>query len=370
MVPETITIQSGQGAYAVSFCRDIAHVIETLRGMGNLHFVVDRRVSELHAEALAPLQDMGPVCLLEADEEEKTLAGVGRVAAWLQSVNATRQAVVVAIGGGIIQDIASFTTHIYYRGISWIFVPTTLLSMSDSCIGAKCCLNHEGFKNQLGVFWAAQRVLVATDFLETLGDLELASGYGEILKLMLTASMADFRHLQAVAEGHGMRNADLPGLLHRSLCIKKSIIEVDEYEKDLRRILNYGHTFGHALEKITDHGVPHGQAVAWGLDLVNHLAVRRGWLDQARFLEIHAFVARWLSCGPLEGITGRVLIEAARRDKKVADGNLVLSVLHTEGGLAMVKTPFSAALEAELDAFLAFWRGELSLEASLAPEHA
>jgi len=370
MVIDPITIKSGQGDYVVEFCDGISDVVKALSGMKNLHFVVDRRVDGLHAPALAPLKALGPWLLLDADEDEKTLEGVGRVAAWLQSVNATRQAVVVAIGGGIIQDIASFTTHIYYRGIHWVFVPTTLLSMSDSCIGAKCCLNHAGFKNQLGVFWAAQRVLLTPEFLGTLADSEIASGYGEILKLMLTSSMDAFRNLRETISKDGLRNDSILRLLHESLRVKQGVIEIDEYEKDLRRILNYGHTFGHALEKITDHGIPHGQAVAWGLDLVNFIAVKRGWLRRERFEEIHAFVQAWLPCGPLAGILADDLVAAARRDKKVADGHLVLSVLHDEGGLQMVKVPFDARLEGEIRAFLAFWRGEASLAASLLLEHA
>ncbi len=288
---------------------------------------------------------------------------MGRVATWLQSMQATRQAVVVAIGGGIIQDIVSFTTHVYYRGISWIFVPTTLLSMSDSCIGAKCCLNHEGFKNQLGVFWAAQRVLLTPEFLRTLGDPEVASGYGEILKLHLTDSMASFRSLGRVLAEGGLRNPSLLDLLHRSLWVKKGIIEIDEYEKDLRRILNYGHTFGHALEKLTEHAVPHGLAVAWGLDLINFLAWKRGALGEAAFLEIHAFVTTWLHCGPLEGLDAGDLIAAARRDKKVLDGQLVLAMLHEEGGLKIVRVAFDGALEQAIASFLAFWRGRCDLDA-------
>lgn len=370
MVPQPITVQSGQGDYVVEFCEGIREVVGRLSEFDNLHFVIDRRVAELHGAALEPLKAMGPWLLLDADEDEKTLDGVERVAVWLQSTNATRQAVVVAIGGGIIQDIASFTTHVYYRGIRWIFVPTTLLSMSDSCIGAKCCLNLGGFKNQLGVFWAAQRVLLTPEFLETLEDSDIVSGYGEILKLMLTSSMASFQRLQATIAQEGLRNGKILDLLHESLCVKKGIIELDEYEKDLRRILNYGHTFGHALEKITHHGVPHGQAVAWGLDLVNFIALDRGWLSQERFEAIHAFVLAWFSSLSLEGIEPRELIAAARRDKKVSDGNLVLSVLHEDGGLKMVKIPFDDRLERELAAFFALWRGATTLEASLTPERA
>src|SRR5262249_34667046 len=138
---------------------------------------------------------------------------------------------------------------------------------------------------------APARVLLCTRFTDTLSDHDVASGYGEILKLMFTGSAEHFRKLEKCVKSGGLRNDDLPSLTYDCLAVKKSVIEVDEHETGLRRILNYGHTFGHALEGLTDHEIPHGLAVAWGMDLVNYLAVRRGLLAEADFRMMHELIA-------------------------------------------------------------------------------
>ena len=119
---------------------------------------------------------------------------------FLQKNNATKQTMVIVFGGGIIQDIAAFSAHLYYRGLRWIFIPTTLLAMCDSCIGAKSSINHNGFKNQLGAFYSPHRVLICLPFLDSLSDTEIISGYGEILKLLITGSAGQFRILREAVE--------------------------------------------------------------------------------------------------------------------------------------------------------------------------
>jgi 3-dehydroquinate synthase len=345
-------VKSGQGDYSVEFHSDLDLVIKRLSTVPNPVLVIDRIVAHLWRASLTPITDRFPILLVDATEEEKSLAGVGKVCAWLQGQNATKQTTLVAIGGGITQDIVAFSAHIYYRGLRWVYLPTTLLAMSDSCIGAKCCINHERYKNQLGAFHSPWQVHVSTQFLETLGDEDVASGYGEILKLMFTGSRDHLaRLIQTVTDG-GLRNAELTNLLRESLEVKKAVIEVDEYEKDLRRILNYGHTFGHALETLTDHAIPHGLAVAWGMDLVNHLARRGGILADSDFRCVHEFVRNYLYCPLPRNIDTAALIAAARRDKKVADGQVNLILAEKPGSLRVVRTPFDAHLESQVRDYL------------------
>jgi 3-dehydroquinate synthase len=263
-----------------------------------------------------------------------------------------RQSTVVAIGGGIIQDIATFTAHIFYRGIKWIHVPTTLLAMSDSCIGAKCGINFGAFKNQLGVFHSPTRVLICHKFLDTLFDKDIRSGYGEILKLLLTGSPELFANLQKRLDESGFRNPELPALIYQCLNVKKGVIEADEYETDLRRILNYGHTFGHALEAVTEYEVPHGLAVAWGIDLANFISLRCDLLKEADFRSIHDFVARHFSFRVSRLVSAAELIQGARRDKKVSAGKLNLILLDRPGSLQIVPSAFDATLEANVAEYL------------------
>jgi 3-dehydroquinate synthase len=351
-LPVSLPIASAQGDYAVEFFPDVDAALQAAAGLDDPFFLVDRHVRALYARELAPLLDGRRTLELDATEDEKTLAGVGKVVAFLQENNATKKSTVVAIGGGIIQDLATFSSHIYYRGIRWAFVPTTLLAMSDSCIGAKCGINLGPFKNQLGVFQSPSRVLIATGFTRTLSDLDVASGHGEIIKLMLTGPPAGYRKLKDALDAEGLRTARLPELIYDSLAVKKRVIEADEYESDLRRILNYGHTFGHALESLTAHQVPHGLAVAWGVDLVNHIAVQRGLLDQATFDDVHAFVQRHFRFTLPRHVTASELIAASRRDKKVSDGAVNLILLERPGNLKIVPVPFDAALEQQVGGYL------------------
>jgi 3-dehydroquinate synthase len=302
-------------------------------------------VARIYHDQLEPLLKQRASLALAATEEEKTLVGVQRVLNFLQEQNATKQTVLIVIGGGIIQDIAAFSAHIYYRGLKWVFVPTTLLAMCDSCIGAKSSINHNGFKNQLGAFASPHRVLICLPFLESLSDTEIISGYGEILKLLITGSAEQFEFLRKTVEKEGLRNPELSRLIYESLKVKQGVIEIDEYERDLRRILNYGHTFGHALESITHHAIPHGKAVAWGVDLVNYLAVEQGLLDRAKYDSIHSFIKKYFAHKLPHAVSAEELINATRRDKKVTDGKANLILLRHLGKLEIVPTAYSEKLE-------------------------
>ncbi len=349
---ETLQIKSGQGDYTVHFMDTLQQITEQLTALPNLVVLVDRQVATLYDDGLQPLLSAFPTLFIDATEEEKTLTGVTRVLNFLQSSNCTQQSRVVAIGGGITQDIAAFSAHVYYRGIKWVFVPTTLLAMSDSCIGAKCGINLNHLKNQLGVFHSPWRILICLRFLETLTDADIRSGYGEILKLALTGSAKFFAELRQSVIQNGFRNPDMAKLIYKSLCVKKKVIEQDEYETDLRRILNYGHTFGHSLEAITHYAVPHGIGVAWGIDLVNYIALRQGLMSKADFDLIHDFLEQQFSIQIPLAISAADLIHGARRDKKVAGNKVNLILLQRPGDLKIVPTLFDQHLERIITEYL------------------
>jgi 3-dehydroquinate synthase len=345
---QPMLVKSGHGDYSVEFHSGLASLVARVVQLPKAVAVIDRIVAVLYRDQLGPILDRLPVMLIDATEDEKTLAGAAKVCGWLQEQNATKQTTLVSIGGGITQDVCAFSAHIYYRGLRWVYVPTTLLGMSDSCIGAKCCINHNGYKNQLGAFHSPAQVHVCTRFVDTLTDGAVASGYGEILKLMFTGSADHLARLERAVEAGGLRNRELADLVRDSLEVKRAVIEVDEYEKDLRRILNYGHTFGHALEALTDHEVPHGLAVAWGMDLVNFLAWRRGMLAEADYRRVGEVVRQFLPFVLSRPVEPAGLIAAARRDKKVADGQVNLILAEKPGSLRVVKTPFDAHLERQI----------------------
>ena len=348
-VPDPLLIRSGQGDYAVRFHAAPADaLVASLEGAVGV--IADRNVLALYGDLRTMLEGV-PVLELDATEETKTLAGIGDTCSWLLGLRANRTSKLVALGGGVIQDVATFAAHIYHRGMRWDFVPTTLLAMSDSCIGAKCGINHDGFKNQLGVFQSPGGIEIATGFLDTLDDIEIRSGYGEVFKLCLTHGRDAFEQLDEALTA-GLRNAELVALTRLSLEAKQRVIEEDEYEGDLRRILNYGHTFGHALEAVSGNAIPHGLAVIWGCDFINHLAVAKGLMSEADCLAIRDVARSLLAETSVPAFTAAELINAARTDKK-AEGPIVnLAVLFAPGDLRVVPMDFDADIAPVLASYL------------------
>ncbi len=192
----------------------------------------------------------------------------------------------LAIGGGVIQDITAFLATILMRGVGWEFIPTTLLAQCDSCIGAKSSINIAAFKNQLGSFHPPRRIHLCTGLLESLGEDAVRSGMGEILKFHLVEGGATWEAVRALPPAPSLDV--LEGLVWRSLEIKRRYIEADELDTGIRAILNYGHTFGHAFESVSGFAIPHGIAVALGMAAATWISHARGMIDRAHRDEVLA----------------------------------------------------------------------------------
>lgn len=341
---EPIIIKSGQGDFRVDFFPNIPSLIERTNSFFPMLTVIDRRVAELYSSNLDAIIEKTPHLLLDATEEEKTWTGVEKVLEFLQNNHANRKSKLLAIGGGIIQEIVAFTAHIYYRGIKWDFIPTTLLAMSDSCIGAKCNINFRTYKNQIGAYHSPDHVFLCPDFVQTLSDQDIRSGYGEIFKLMLIGSQELVDKFISKIEQGTVHLEELDYFIALSLRIKQKYIEEDEYEHDVRLILNYGHTFGHALESLTNYEIPHGCAVAWGIDLANYISKETGYLSNEDFDAIHQIILNHFNFKLSKKVEANLLIEASRRDKKVSENKINLILLGKPGDLKIVPTPFDDRL--------------------------
>ena len=338
-----LTIASAQGDYVVESFADIPALIAAVARLRYRFAIVDERVATLYRAAFSAIGDV-PHHALVATEEAKTLQGVERALLALQAAGGNKNTTIVAIGGGITQDVATLAAHLWYRGVPYVYVPTTLLAMADSCIGAKCAVNLGAFKNQLGTFAAPQRVLVCERFIDTLADDDVRSGYGEIVKLAIVDSAAAFAKVRRDVTACGFRGAELSGHIRASLETKRRIIERDEHEHDLRRILNFGHTFGHALESVTQNAVPHGIAVAWGIDVANFVAWRRGLLARAVYDEVHGFIAESFAFRGAGGYDAAAILAAMARDKKASGGSVALILAHALGDVRIVPTALDARL--------------------------
>ena len=216
-----------------------------------------------------------------ATENFKSLDGVTKVIDFLQKNTFTKGEQLIVVGGGIIQDVGAFVGAVYKRGIPWLLFPSTLLSMCDSCIGGKTGVNYNGAKNQLALFSSPTAIYIHWQFLKTLTDDEIYSGLGEILKLCITGGdyFLDV-YCQHVEKGRVKSFDSFKFLISKSLAVKKSVIEEDEFELNYRRSMNYGHTLGHAIESLSNHEIPHGQAVVVGMILVNELSYVQGLLSK------------------------------------------------------------------------------------------
>lgn len=192
--------------------------------------------------------------------------------------------------------------------------------MCDSCIGGKCGINFRGVKNQIGVFYPPKKIFIDTHFLSTLSKDDWINGWGEILKFSLTSDKKFYEQLKA--EKQYIPNANIAEYIHRGLLEKKRIIEEDEFESDLRRLLNYGHTFGHALEAYTNNEIPHGKGVIWGIDVVNFISWKEGLISEDYYREIKSLIRDNFINEEIIVDNPKKLFELIKTDKKFKNGQI------------------------------------------------
>ncbi len=284
---DPMTIQSQSGPYNVAFVPDLLKDLSDIR-QGMPHFLVDANVARLYSTQLASVLDKPNTLIIESTEENKSIERVINIIERLVDNKIRRGQILVAIGGGIIQDITCFIASTLLRGVEWRFVPTTLLAQADSCIGSKSSINLGAVKNILGTFNPPKKIWICPDFLSTLEHKEIQSGIGEILKVHAIAGQDSFSKLKNDFDKLASDRNILLGYIRDALMIKQGYIEVDEFDQGVRNIFNYGHSFGHAIESATGFAIPHGVAVAMGMDMANYIAVKRGMLAAELRDHMHA----------------------------------------------------------------------------------
>lgn len=272
---ERLEIASHQGPYTAEFLPGaIARVHELAPAKS--HFIIDSNIARLYARELATVLKTPPALVVEATEANKSLDRFTDYVEKLVARKVRRGDTLVAIGGGIIQDITCFIAATLLRGLDWNFFPTTLLAQADSCIGSKSSINVGHAKNMLGTYTPPKRIWIDTGVLATLEKRDIHSGIGEMLKVHIIDGPESFAW---IAEEYPRLLADKAALergIRRSLAIKQKFIEADEFDKGIRNVLNYGHSFGHAIEAATEFAIPHGIAVTMGMDLANFAAAKLG----------------------------------------------------------------------------------------------
>ena len=336
LAPDLLEINANAGAYFVHFdTRPVSCEISPLKKRA--HFIIDRNVANLYAEPLSDVIGSDSVLIVEATECAKTLDRFPDYIDHLVSNKVRRGDVLVAIGGGIVQDITCFLSATLLRGVDWVFYPTTLLAQADSCIGSKSSINSGSTKNILGTFTPPRSIVLNTSFLETLTAVEIQSGIGEMVKVHLIEGLEEFRDLARNYDNLLVGSQCMLRFIKSSLNIKKKIIEADEFDRGRRNILNYGHSFGHAIEASTEFKIPHGIAVTIGMDLANFVSMRCGLLAESLFEEIHVTLARNYAGHEATVVPLDPFFSALSKDKKNSRDHLVLVIPDSQGRPKMVE---------------------------------
>jgi 3-dehydroquinate synthase len=289
-------------------------------------------------------------CILPDGEQHKTLQTAGWVLDALVANKMNRDATVLALGGGVVGDIAGFAASCYQRGIGYVQMPTTLLAQVDSSVGGKTGVNHLGGKNLIGAFYQPQAVIADTDALRTLPDRELKSGLAEVIKHGVVWDPLLFSWLDKKIPKLLARDAEaLSYAISRSCEIKATVVARDEREHNLRAILNFGHTFGHAIEAATSYEkYLHGEAVALGMIMAADLSQRMGLIDASLKERLRDMLARTGLPTEAPAIGAARALELMQMDKKVLGGAMRLVLLEKLGRAIVTDKIPKGALEATL----------------------
>lgn len=312
---EKLVIQSHKGPYTVFF--DDALFSESNRLFeGESHYLIDANVARLYPSDFNAILDHPNTIVIESTEENKSIEKTIPILERLILNKVRRGHTLVAIGGGIIQDITCYIASTLLRGLPWRFVPTTLLAQADSCIGSKSSINLGATKNILGTFNPPQDIFIYTRFIETLEDKDIRSGVGEIIKVHAIDGIEAFDRLADEFDRLFDDRAVLLRYIKSALLIKQRFIEEDEFDRGIRNIFNYGHSFGHAIESATHYAVPHGIAVAFGMDMANFIAAKRGLLPEQHYHRMHTILKMNYEKYVNKKIPVDIMLSALMKDKK------------------------------------------------------
>lgn len=347
----TVRVSLAERSYDIQIGEGLLeHVIEFVAERGGARHVAvitDANVDELYGDPLADrFVDAGVeshVLVVEAGEMSKTTDVVGDLWQTMLDEGCDRQTVVVAVGGGVVGDIAGFVAATFARGLRFFQVPTTLLAQVDSSVGGKTGVNLEGAKNMVGAFWQPDGVLIDTAVLKTLPEREYRAGLAEVVKYGVILDADLFASLEANVDAINARDpAVLRDIIRRSCRLKADVVEADEREETgLRAKLNYGHTFGHALEAATGYSeLLHGEAVAIGIVCASRLAQAMGRVDAAATRrQVELLKSFGLPTAVPAGVDLGELSALMWRDKKVRDGEVRFVLPTRIGEVETVASP-------------------------------
>lgn len=338
-------ISEGVRIYTIELQRDFAMLPGKLKELGyqrdqKICIVTDSVVASLYADEVQQLlraaYDTVITHVFPAGEEQKNLTTVEALYETLIAHHFDRRDLLVALGGGVTGDLTGFAAATYMRGIDFIQAPTTLLSQVDSSIGGKTGVDFQQYKNMVGAFYQPKLVYMNLSTLKTLPKRQIVSGMGEIIKHGL---IQDAEYYRWLGEHHDAILALEPDvveeMIYRSCNIKREIVERDPKEKGERALLNFGHTIGHAVEKLSGFSMTHGECVGLGMIAASRISARLGKLPAEAPAKIEACLASFGFRQRIEGLDAAKILQATKSDKKMV-GNKVKFILLAEIGEAYI----------------------------------
>ncbi len=334
----TLKIKSSNKEYQVNFYNKVNDTIKSIKDK-KAFYLIDENVYLLYKDYFKHK----PKLIVPALETSKTLEYTSNIFNHLIDKNFKTDIHLVVIGGGILQDLGGFIASIFCRGVKYTLVPTTLLAMCDSCIGGKTSINHHKRKNILGTFYPPDEIKISLEFLNTLGKKDLLSGYGELIKFYCLDSNIFNINLENLEE-----------CVYYGLNKKSKIIQTDEFDKGLRKLLNFGHTFGHALESASNYAIPHGSAIIIGMLIANEISTKLSYCSERYNVNVRKKLLPYINHLKLkqEWFVFDKLLSYIKSDKKNTGKNINM-VLHNNGSysiypindLEILKTSLSTIYE-------------------------
>jgi 3-dehydroquinate synthase len=333
-----LDIKSGRGSYEVHFLPTLKACLASAQSESSF-FLVDEKVYGLYRGDFAALEPARCITWV-ANETNKTFANIEPLFEKLMKAGFKKNSHLVVVGGGILQDVGGFVASVIYRGVTWDLIPTTLLAQADSCIGAKTSINLTFAKNLLGTFCAPRRVWLTTEVLKTLSPGDIHSGLAEAVKLAMVEGGENIDWMRANLP-HALEGRGLEEFLYRALLIKKRYIEEDEFDKGIRNLLNYGHTFGHAFEAVTNYEIPHGIAVGLGMRAASFFSVQLGLAPKSYFDDTTALMKPLTDAyvALLKKSPASIYVQVMKSDKKNTSMDITLILGKGHGGLAKHPLP-------------------------------
>jgi 3-dehydroquinate synthase len=322
--------------YEVKFIKEASSILDNEIKDGDV-IIMDRKIKDLYPILKDAIPDSNVLIDIDAHENQKNYEALIPIINKLIESGFRKNHRLIGIGGGITQDITAFTASIMYRGVDWIFFPTTLLAQGDSCIGSKTSINFGEYKNQIGGFYPPNKIYIDLNFLNTLSPADLQSGLGEMSHYFVVAGENEFLDYKRKYKNAISDKKVMAELISKSLKIKKRYIEIDEFDQNERQVFNYGHSFGHAIESLTNYTIPHGIAVSFGMDMANYISIKMKLLNPEIRNEIRGLLERIWQGFDIGSIDIDKFCEALAKDKKNVGKELRLILCRGYG--QVFKTP-------------------------------